>query len=170
MRQLERLVMLRAVDTRWVRHLTDLDELREGIGLRAFAQQDPLIAYKKEAHDMYQDLLATISQDVVNSIYHAGLMIRPALPLQRIQTNRGDGSSAQPVRSAKTLGRNDPCWCGSGKKYKQCHMRTDLGQAPAMASAPGDGRVAQAPVPAKAASRAQAVPASAPKAKPKGRR
>ena len=65
LRQLERLVMLRAVDNRWVRHLTDLDELREGIGLRAFGQQDPLVAYKKEAHEMYEELVASISRDIV---------------------------------------------------------------------------------------------------------
>jgi preprotein translocase subunit SecA len=128
MRQLERLVMLRAVDSRWVRHLTDLDELREGIGLRAFAQQDPLIAYKKEAHEMYQDLVASISRDIVGSIYHAQLVVRPTLPIQRMQTNRGDGGAPQPARSKKTLGRNDPCWCGSGKKYKHCHMRADQGR------------------------------------------
>ena len=71
MRQIERLIMLRAVDNRWIRHLTDLDELREGIGLRAFAQQDPLVSYKKEAHEMYEDLIGAISRDVVYAIYHA---------------------------------------------------------------------------------------------------
>ncbi len=129
MRRLERLVMLRAVDSRWVRHLTDLDELREGIGLRAFAQQDPLIAYKKEAHEMYEELVAAITRDIVYSIYHAQLMVRPTLPTQRMQAHRGDGAGQpQPARSGKTLGRNDPCWCGSGKKYKHCHMRADQGR------------------------------------------
>ncbi len=127
-RRLERLVMLQHVDNRWVRHLTDLDELREGIGLRAFAQLDPLVAYKKEAHEMYQDLVASISHDVVYSIYHAQFTPRPTLPPARLQTNRGDGGQAQPARAAKTLGRNDPCWCGSGKKYKHCHMRADQGK------------------------------------------
>jgi preprotein translocase subunit SecA len=130
MRRLERLVMLQIVDGRWMRHLTDLDELREGIGLRAFAQQDPLISYKKEAHEMYQALLATISHDLVYAIFHVQLMVQPPTPQpQRMQTNRGDGEKAQPVRSAKgNLGRNDPCWCGSGKKYKNCHLRSDHGQ------------------------------------------
>jgi len=152
MRQLERLVMLRAVDNRWVRHLTDLDELREGIGLRAFAQQDPLIAYKKEAHEMYQNLVAAISHDVVTGIYHAQLIMRPTLPMQRMQTNRGDGGASQPARSQKTLGRNDPCWCGSGRKYKHCHMRADQGKG-------GDGAphaATPAPVPAGKARTAQA--------------
>ena len=128
MRQLERLLMLRAVDTRWVRHLTDLDELREGIGLRAYGQQDPLVAYKREAHEMYQDLVAAVSQDVVSSIYHAQIMTRPPVPIRQMQTNRGDGSAPQTAHSKKTLGRNDPCWCGSGKKYKVCHMRSDQGR------------------------------------------
>ena len=134
MRDLERAIMLRAVDNRWVRHLTDLDELREGIGLRAFAQQDPLIAYKKEAHEMYQEFVASIARDIVYAIYHVEFT-RPAAPVRQIQTNRGDGGGQpQPARSSgKTIGRNDPCWCGSGKKYKQCHMRSDEGRAPAPA-------------------------------------
>jgi preprotein translocase subunit SecA len=129
MRQLERLLMLRAVDVRWVRHLTDLDELREGIGLRAYGQQDPLVAYKREAHEMYQDLVASVSHDIVSSIYHAQFMVRPPVPVRQIQTNRGDGSAPQTVHSKKALGRNDPCWCGSGKKYKVCHMRSDQGRS-----------------------------------------
>ena len=141
MRDLERAVMLRAVDNRWVRHLTDLDELREGIGLRAFAQQDPLIAYKKEAHEMYQEFVASIARDIVYAIYHVEFT-RPAAPVRQIQTNRGDGSGQpQPARSSKTIGRNDPCWCGSGKKYKQCHLRADEGRAPAPA---GGGQPAAA--------------------------
>ena len=91
MRHLERAIMLRAVDNRWVRHLTDLDELREGIGLRAFAQLDPLIAYKKEAHEMYQEFVASISHDIVYAIYHVQFT-RPAAPVRQIQTNRGDGA------------------------------------------------------------------------------
>jgi preprotein translocase subunit SecA len=141
MRDLERAVMLRAVDNRWVRHLTDLDELREGIGLRAFAQLDPLIAYKKEAHEMYQEFVASIARDIVYAIYHVEFT-RPAAPVRQIQTNRSDaGGQPQPVRSGKTIGRNDPCWCGSGKKYKNCHLRSDEGRAPAPA---GGGQPAAA--------------------------
>ncbi len=146
MRRLERLVMLRLVDNRWIRHLTDLDELREGIGLRAFAQLDPLVAYKREASEMYADLVASISHDIAYTIFHMQLMTRPvAPPVRQIQTNRSDGA-AQPVRatSKQQLGRNDPCWCGSGKKYKQCHMREDMGRAPATA-ATGTGGGAAAP-------------------------
>ncbi len=158
MRQLERLMMLRAVDNRWVRHLTDLDELREGIGLRAIAQQDPLVAYKREAHEMYQEFVSSIARDLVYSIYHAQVITRPTLPVQRMQVNRTDSgtSQPQPARSAKgALGRNDPCWCGSGKKYKQCHMRADQGREMAPVT-PGDGGAARQPVPAGARSGAAA--------------
>ena len=157
-RQLERLIMLRAVDGRWVRHLTDLDELREGIGLRAFAQVDPLIAYKKEAHEMYQDFVAAIAHDVVYSIYHAQIVSRPTIPVQRIEARHGDdGGQPQPARSSKTLERNDPCWCGSGKKYKKCHLNADLGREPVAA-----GGAAGAARPAEVAGKrpaAQAAPA-----------
>jgi preprotein translocase subunit SecA len=158
-RHLERLVMLRAVDNRWVRHLTDLDELREGIGLRAFGQQDPLVAYKKEAHEMYQELIAAISHDVTYTIYHAQIITRPMLP-QRMQTNRGDGGPPQPARVTKMPGRNDPCWCGSGKKYKHCHLRADQGHELAPATADGNGQGARPPValPAASAVRKGAAP------------
>jgi preprotein translocase subunit SecA len=151
MRQLERLLMLRAVDTRWVRHLTDLDELREGIGLRAYGQQDPLVAYKREAHEMYQDLVASMSHDIASSIYHAQIITRPPVPIRQMQTNRSNGGAPQTAHSKKTLGRNDPCWCGSGKKYKVCHMRSDQGRG-------GDGGQPSG-APAEAARGAGAVPA-----------
>ncbi len=142
MRQVERLVMLQAVDNRWIRHLTDLDALREGISLRAYGQIDPLVAFKKEAHEMYQDLVAAIQSDIVHQIYHVELMKEPA-PVPafrgRMVAHRGNGAAqpSTPVRSQPTLGRNDPCWCGSGKKYKHCHMRQDLagnGRPPAAAA------------------------------------
>jgi preprotein translocase subunit SecA len=164
MRRLERLVMLRIVDNRWIRHLTDLDELREGIGLRAFAQQDPLIAYKREASEMYGELVDSISHDIAYAIFHVQLMTRPpAPPVRQIQTNRSEGGSQQPARASSKaqLGRNDPCWCGSGKKYKQCHMRDDAGRAPAT-SASGAGAPGGQPPAAQQAARN----ASAPKAPP----
>ncbi|MDH7486960.1 MAG: preprotein translocase subunit SecA [Anaerolineae bacterium] len=144
MRRIERLVMLQAVDNRWVRHLTDLDALREGIGLRAFGQQDPLVAYKREAHEMYLDLLDEIRHDIVYSIYHAMLMRQPVRPMRAVRPG-GDGSGApQAARAAgQRLGRNDPCWCGSGKKYKYCHLRQDMqGEA----APPAQQRKATAPV------------------------
>ncbi len=127
MRRVERLVMLRAVDNRWVRHLTDLDVLREGIGLRAYGQQDPLVAYKREAHEMYLDLLGDIQHDVVHAIYHAVLVRQPVRPMRAVRPGFDGRAAPQPARSADARpGRNDPCWCGSGKKYKYCHMRQDM--------------------------------------------
>jgi len=126
MRLIERLVMLRAVDDRWVRHLTDLDVLREGIGLRAFGQQDPLIAYKREAHEMYQDLLGEIQHDIVQRIYHAQLVPQKMRPMRAVRPGGAGREAAKPFRASSSRpGRNDPCWCGSGKKYKLCHMRED---------------------------------------------
>jgi preprotein translocase subunit SecA len=161
MRRLERLVMLRIVDNRWIRHLTDLDELREGIGLRAFAQQDPLVAYKREASEMYGELVESISHDIAYAIFHVQLMSRPpAPPVRQMVTNRSDGGTQQPARASSKaqLGRNDPCWCGSGKKYKQCHMRDDGGRAPTTAAAGAGGQPA--------AAQQAARNASAPKAQP----
>jgi preprotein translocase subunit SecA len=123
--------MLRAVDSLWVRHLTDLEALREGIGLRAYGQQNPLVAYRREAHEMYEALLARIQERVARSVYLLPRALATQPRRQRLRTMRprvpGEGRQAQPVRepSAQSLGRNDPCWCGSGKKYKRCHMRED---------------------------------------------
>jgi preprotein translocase subunit SecA len=137
MHQLEQAVMLRVVDTLWVRHLTDLDVLREGIGLRAFGQQDPLVAFKREAHDMYDQLRGAIQHDIVHAIYHAQVVATPQpRQIRAVHPSSGDDSTRQPVRSEKHPGRNDPCWCGSGKKYKHCHMRQDvIGAEPASAEA-----------------------------------
>jgi preprotein translocase subunit SecA len=122
----DRFVMLRVVDSLWVRHLTDLDELKEGIGLRAFGHQDPLIAFKREAHEMYEDLLAQIRDQIAQGILYTSIAIRrpePAIPRAKIP------SPAHVPSERKRLGRNDPCWCGSGKKYKHCHMRQDEAMA-----------------------------------------
>ncbi len=139
MRNAEKQIMLWAVDSRWVRHLTDLDRLREGIGLRALAQQDPVVAYKREAFDMYGEMIDAIRSDTVKSVFSVQLQSQQAQqiatpsPIARnIRTNRGNGGvDAKPQtmrKSGPELGRNDPCWCGSGKKYKNCHMKSDQKQ------------------------------------------
>ncbi|MEZ4771482.1 MAG: preprotein translocase subunit SecA, partial [Caldilineales bacterium] len=123
----DRLIMIRAVDERWVRHLTDLDSLREGIGLRAIAQIQPLVAYKKEAYEMFQELMGSIESDIVHAIFKVDV-VRQQQPVRRVmQTNRSENGAGQQTerRSGIEIGRNDPCWCGSGKKYKHCHMRSD---------------------------------------------
>jgi preprotein translocase subunit SecA len=123
-------IMLQAVDSLWVRHLTDLDVLREGIGLRAYGQQNPLVAYKKEAHEMYQGLLAQIRDTIVNNLFRVPVAATPQpRPQRQLVTNLqgGEARRQQPVKSTakERMGRNDPCWCGSGKKYKRCHWQQD---------------------------------------------
>ena len=129
--QHDRQVMLQVIDNLWVRHLTDLANLREGIGLRAYGQQDPLVAYKKEAHEMYQDLLATIQHDIINRIFRpVEIRIQRPRPVREMRTNLGGGETRRPVKAVdKKVGRNDPCPCGSGKKYKHCHGRADRAAA-----------------------------------------
>jgi len=108
MRIAERLVMLRVIDRLWMYHLTEMEHLRQGIGLRAVGQEQPLVVYKREGHASFEALLAGIQQDVVHSIYHVG--IAKETPQKK--------KEAVPV--GKKVGRNDPCPCGSGKKYKHC--------------------------------------------------
>ena len=119
----DRRLMLQAVDRLWVRHLTDLEALREGIGLRAYGQQNPLVSYRKEAYEMYEGLLASVQQMIARSIYLVPRLVAPQRRHQMPQKTR----SEQPARAAtnELPGRNDPCWCGSGLKYKNCHMRLD---------------------------------------------
>ncbi|HUX87229.1 MAG TPA: preprotein translocase subunit SecA [Chloroflexota bacterium] len=126
MRQVERLLMLQVIDRLWVDHLTAIDDLREGIGLRAYGQRDPLIEYKSEAYTMFQGLLTQIRHDVVHSIYHVALQREPPKPPPRaLQMNHSETTedAREPVRAGRKIGRNDPCPCGSGKKYKRCHGR-----------------------------------------------
>jgi preprotein translocase subunit SecA len=142
MRRLEKQLMLRVVDSLWVRHLTALDALRDGIGLRAIAQQDPLVAYQKEAFEMFGQLREAIKNEVVRNIFHVNVVQPKEAPRPKnIQTIHPSAAAASrqanaetpgatdqpptPVRVTKTPGRNDPCWCGSGKKYKSCHMKSD---------------------------------------------
>jgi preprotein translocase subunit SecA len=108
MRIAERLVMLRAIDRLWMYHLTEMEHLRQGIGLRAVGQEQPLVVYKREGHASFEALLAGIQHDVVHSIYRVG--IAKETPQKK--------KEAVPV--GKKVGRNDPCPCGSGKKYKHC--------------------------------------------------
>jgi len=121
MRQAERVVVLRIIDTLWVRHLTSLDDLRHGIGLRAYGQRDPLVEYKVEAARMFDELQRAIQHDVSHTIYHVTVNREPSRPKpQAMMTNRESG---QPAKAGRKIGRNDQCYCGSGKKYKFCHGR-----------------------------------------------
>jgi preprotein translocase subunit SecA len=106
MRIVERLVMLRVIDRLWMEHLTAMEELRQGIGLRAVGQEQPLVVYKKEGRALFDALLAGIQHDVVHTIYKVGITRAP-----RQQEREVVG---------KKVGRNEPCPCGSGRKYKHC--------------------------------------------------
>ncbi len=141
MRLLERLLLLQAIDRLWVEHLTAMDEMRQGIGLQAYGQQDPLVMYKHEARDMWDQLLGNIRHTVAHAIYHVGLSTQqpspppvaaPAAaaaaavgagrPAQQLRENRPDQAAVPAGRvNGRKMGRNDPCWCGSGKKFKRCH-------------------------------------------------
>ena len=121
--QLERIAILKVVDLKWMDHLDAMVQLRQGIGLRAYGQTNPLVEYKYEAHSMFQEMVNEIQNDVVRLCLRANLVAPP--PERRAMTeNRSDGTPAkkQPVRksAAEKVGRNDPCPCGSGKKYKNC--------------------------------------------------
>lgn len=139
-RLLERLVMLDAIDKLWVRHLTALDELRSGIGLRAIAQQDPLVTFKREAYGMFEQLNNEIKAQITHLIFHAQLQRVPqqqSRPMQESRERDEQTRKAQPKKSAGTkIGRNDPCPCGSGKKFKNCHMGRENELLGAMAKAP----------------------------------
>jgi preprotein translocase subunit SecA len=128
MRALERWLTLSTIDQLWIQHLTAIDDVREGIGLRAYGQRDPLIEYKREAADMFDTLMAAIRNNVVYRIFHYDIQTQPApQPQQRerpMQTNRDDEEGAKkPVKAGAKPGRNDPCHCGSGRKFKKCHGR-----------------------------------------------
>ncbi|MCW5880240.1 MAG: preprotein translocase subunit SecA, partial [Anaerolineae bacterium] len=132
MREIERAVLLRAIDNRWIHHLTALDELRQGIGLRAYAQQDPVVTYRREAFAMFGQLTDFIQEDVARLMLHVAPETsqpparRVAMPRATRYQGAGGQTTTQAAPSRKpagsVLGRNDPCPCGSGKKFKQCHM------------------------------------------------
>ncbi len=130
MRQLERQVVLSIIDNKWRDHLAVMDYLRAGIGLRAMGQRDPLTEYQREGFDMFSDLVDSTKVDSLRYLYHVKLVKEPTAPQPRnIQTSGGGvGPTARPkpVKVTKEPGRNDKCPCGSGKKYKQCHLGKPL--------------------------------------------
>lgn len=121
LRELERLVTLRVVDRKWMDQLDAMDQLRQGIGLRAYGQKDPLVEYKYEAYDMFNQMIEEIQEDIVRLVYHVTVVERPKerKDLTENRNEAGDEKDHEPVRHNK-IGRNDPCPCGSGKKYKKC--------------------------------------------------
>jgi preprotein translocase subunit SecA len=162
-RELERHLFLYTLDEHWREHLHELDNVKGGIGLRAYGQRDPLIEYKKEAFTLFETMMSETREEFVSRFFRVQLQPSaaqeviaeaPRPPRQMVAQHAeapvfgggtGPGSeepagprsgggpapaqpaAAQPVRQAPRVGRNDPCWCGSGKKYKKCHMPTDVG-------------------------------------------
>jgi len=128
MRELESYVLLQTLDSLWKDHLLNMDHLKEGIGLRGYAQVDPLVAYKREGHALFQDMIERLKEETVRLVYQVQVRREEEVAqLQREQEDQpmyygsGESSSRRPVtRKDKKVGRNDPCPCGSGKKYKKC--------------------------------------------------
>ena len=123
LREVERVILLRAVDSRWMDHIDDMDQMRQGIALRSYGQRDPLVEYKFLSFDMFEEMSNNIQIETVRGLFH----VRPAVTVEReqvaqpIATNRDDSASSGPKkRKEPKIGRNDPCPCGSGKKYKNC--------------------------------------------------
>ena len=130
MRELERVVMLRVVDEYWMDNIDAMDDLKQGIGLRAYGQHDPVVAYKHEGYELFQAMITAIREETIRRMFLAE--IRPTQEVKRQKVAKETGTSApdktvkkQPVRSEKKAGPNDPCPCGSGKKYKKCCMQKD---------------------------------------------
>ncbi|HEU4798412.1 MAG TPA: SEC-C metal-binding domain-containing protein, partial [bacterium] len=137
MREIERIVLLQTIDRKWIDHLYNMDSLRDGIGLRAYAQVSPLIEYQREGYELFQQMLADIQEEAVKVFFHLAVegaavprprvMARPAVPaLAGKGAPVPAGVAPSPSGDGKRkLGRNDPCWCGSGKKYKKCHGKDE---------------------------------------------
>lgn len=139
MRALERHIMLRVFDSNWVQHLTTIENLRQGVGLHAYGQRDPLVMYKKEGHEKFQELQVRIRKDVTQTVYRLGTMIhegstvsagtntqktkniRSAAKGRSVMENVSQTKSTSSSSQGYKVGRNAPCPCGSGKKYKRCH-------------------------------------------------
>lgn len=117
MRQVERWVSLQVIDGLWMDHLDAIDDLREGIGLRGYGQRDPLVEYKNEAFTMFETLMASIDSEIVHRIFKVQVQLAPQAPNPTLQPIPRPSSIIPPQK----LGRNDLCWCGSGKKWKRCH-------------------------------------------------
>ena len=132
MRELERVIMLRVVDEYWMDNIDAMDDLKQGIGLRAYGQHDPVIAYKEEGYQMFQAMIAAIREETIRRLFL--VQVRPQQEIKREKVAKETGTAAAtesavkkvPVRNAsKKVGPNDPCPCGSGKKYKKCCMQKD---------------------------------------------
>ena len=128
-RELERVVLLKVIDRKWMAHIDDMEQLRQGAGLQAYGQRDPLVEYKMNSYDMFDDMTASVKEDTVRLLYHA--RIEQKAEREEVAkvtgTNKDDSVAKAPKRrDAAKIYPNDPCPCGSGKKYKQCHGRNPV--------------------------------------------
>jgi preprotein translocase subunit SecA len=112
--------MLSVIDNKWREHLSEMDYLRAGIGLRAMGQRDPLTEYQREGYDMFMDMIDTVKRDAVRYLFHVEVA-QPTTQPQRVEANPTGPTTPKTQISTDKVGRNDPCPCGSGKKYKRCH-------------------------------------------------
>ena len=124
------MILLKVIDRKWMDHIDDMDQLRQGIGLQAYGQRDPVVEYKMTGYDMFNDMIDAIQEETVKTLFH----IRVEEKVEREQvakvtgTNKDDTSKHVPkTRSDKKVYPNDPCPCGSGKKYKNCHGQSASG-------------------------------------------
>jgi len=131
MRELERVVMLRVVDEYWMDNIDAMDDLKQGIGLRAYGQHDPVVAYKEEGFQMFEAMIAAIREETIRRMFLVQLRTNQEVKREKVAKETGTTAAdrptvkKQPVRKEKKVGPNDPCPCGSGKKYKKCCMQKD---------------------------------------------
>ena len=122
-REIERVILLKVIDRKWMEHIDDMDQLRQGIGLQAYGQRDPLVEYKMSGYDMFEEMEENICEDTVKLLFH--VKIEQKMEREQVAkvtgTNKDDSAAKVPVkREAIKVYPNDPCPCGSGKKFKQC--------------------------------------------------
>jgi preprotein translocase subunit SecA len=122
MRVLERALYLRTIDMLWIDHLDAMDHLRDGIGLRGYGQKDPLVEYKNESYRMFKTLLGAIENEILGLVYKVEITKNAEEPRKQnaIAKEAKNRENRVEGKAKKTVGRNDPCPCGSGKKYKKC--------------------------------------------------
>ena len=131
MRELERVVMLRVVDEYWMDQIDAMDDLKQGIGLRAYGQHDPVIAYKEEGYQMFEAMITAIREETVRRMFLVQIRTNQEVKREKVAKETGTGAASQsvvkksPVKKVQKIGPNDPCPCGSGKKYKKCCMQKD---------------------------------------------
>ena len=126
MRELERVILLRVVDEYWMDHIDAMTELRQGIGLRAYGQTDPVVEYKREGFDMFEQMIAAIREETLRRLFTARIKTNEEIRRERVARVTGESGGSdgtvkkQPVKKVVKIGRNDPCPCGSGLKWKKC--------------------------------------------------